>query len=277
MTIRMDMHIHTTASDGTQTPKELMAELKETGIDLFSITDHDNIGNIREMIDLAQDEEMTFIPGVELSATYKSKEIHLLTYGIDPENESLRAIVAENQRIRDEHNEAIIGFAAEKIDAVSLTGYKTYQRDPSVGGWKALNYLCDQGVVEGLYDFFDIISDFGRQLTFHGPEVLLPKLKDLGLTVILAHPPAYFNGEELDEAYLDHFRKLGIDGIECYSPYYKEEGASDYYVDYCNAHDLIVTNGSDYHGGFIPSRKLGYPNRSITPKALENLLVKMKP
>ncbi len=273
MNYRIDTHIHTTASDGTLYPNELLNEIKELGIKIFSITDHDTIGNVDKMKKLVDNEELTFIPGVEISVTYKGKEIHLLTYGnsISEENIKLMNILNKNSLIRNKFEDDFMYFVAQKFN-FSFNEYVSYIRNPKNGGWKAENFLKDRGIISSLPDIFKLIDESGIKILFRNPKEIIEELKEIGLIVVLAHPPAYFKGELLNEDFLDYFRKLGIDGIECYSPYYKDISDANYYKDYCKKYNMLIMSGSDYHGDFVNTRQLGVPERYISEKSLEKLL-----
>lgn len=268
----VDLHIHTTASDGTLTPEELIVEIKDNDIELFSVTDHDSMAHVPEMMVVAKREGVLFIPGIELSATFMDRELHLLTYGINPEDPRMIKRVTRNQSIRETHNRAVIEYVSQKNKEISLEGYEKFVRDPSRGGWKAENYLLTMGVTNSLSDFFEIIKEMGRKLTFDPLEAVLPELVAMGYTVILAHPPAYFKGNCISEGILNELKGLGLSGIECYSPYYKEASEYEYYKQYCLKNSLLVTSGSDYHGKFISSRKLALPKVTSQEVSFDALL-----
>ncbi|MBE0450508.1 MAG: PHP domain-containing protein [Clostridia bacterium] len=255
----IDLHMHTTASDGTQTPSELLEAILKKNIALFSITDHDSISNIDEMILLANEANVKFIPGVEVSAMYKGQEFHLLTYGIRTDDAELMKILSTNQIIRDDHNRKVIEYVSTFVPEVSTADYDAYERNPKSGGWKSENYLSDKNVTQSLNDFFDIVSKMDEQLVFPRLEEVLPKLVKLGYPVILAHPPAYNRRQFLSFSTLDELRHWGISGIECYSPYFRFDSDTTYYRNYCKRNNMMITSGSDHHGDFIPARVLGIP------------------
>jgi len=269
---QVDLHMHTVASDGTQTPEELLKEVVDKDIKVFAITDHDSVDSIDAMCELAKATDRVFLPGVEISTTYKEKEFHLLTYGVDTQNPVLQEILKDNQKVREAFNIKIIEHIQQKNHSVSVEEYLEYQRDPSWGGWKAENYLREIGAIHHLGDLFGMLHDMEEQMTFQSPATIIPQLKSMGVKIVLAHPPAYYGGDPLSMDMLDHFRKLGVDGIECFSPYYKEEIQSAYYVDYCKAYDLMISCGSDYHGAFIKTRHMGHPNKSIDELMIHPLL-----
>lgn len=270
--VQVDMHMHTKASDGTQTPIELLDEINEKGIKIFAITDHDSVDNVREMMTLTKDTDIVYIPGVEISMTYEGKEIHLLTYGVEPENEGLKKILVDNIGVREIFNLKIIKHVKTLNASVSVEDYLAYDRDPSWGGWKAENYLREIGAIHHVGDLFDMLGSMEERMTFRSPDEMIPALKALGAKIILAHPPAYYGGAELSAEFLDHFKTLGIDGIECFSPYYKEETQSEYYTSYCEDNNLMISCGSDYHGVFIRTRHLGYPEKYRDELSIEALI-----
>ncbi|MEA1975802.1 MAG: PHP domain-containing protein [Bacillota bacterium] len=277
MKYRIDTHMHTTASDGTLNPQELLNEINKKNIKVFSITDHDTIANIDEMIELTKDSDVIFIPGVELSVTYMGKEIHLLTYSskINSKNEGIMKVINENRILRGQFEDKYMAFVSNKFK-FELEEYKSYKRDPKEGGWKAFSYLKEKGIVSTIQEIIALIRESGIPFLFKQPKEILPTLKELGLLVVLAHPPAYFKGEQLSKDFLDYFKLLGIDGIECYSPYYNDQSEALYYTEYCKENGLLIMSGSDYHGSFTPSRKLGVPERSISEKSLQKLLAMIK-
>ena len=272
MSVQVDLHMHTVASDGTQTPKELLNELIEKDIRIFAITDHDSVDSIEEMHRLVADTDRVFIPGVEISTSYKGKEIHLLTYHLKSDNPVLMEILTENQKVREAFNKKVIKHVSTLKPDVSLDDYLGYERDPSWGGWKAENYLREIGAIHHLGDLFQMLRTMDDVMTFETPDVIIPRLKAEGAVIVLAHPPAYYGGEPLPEEMLNYFLEVGIDGIECFSPYYKEESASDYYTDYCKEKGLMISCGSNYHGDFIHTRHMGVPYKTLDDLMIDPLL-----
>lgn len=264
MTRWVDLHIHTTASDGTQTPEEVMLELIEKEIKVFAITDHDSVEHVALMKQLASKQAVTYIPGVEVSVSYGTQELHILVYGVDPEAPRLAEILEKNQAIREAHNLKLIRYVGSKYSEITEAGYHDFVRNPKHGGWKALNYLMEMGNIKSLHALFETIAEMNTPLIFMPHDEVMPKLKALGYTLILAHPPQYFGGERLSEAFLNDLVELGLDGIECYSPYYNDEADRSYYLAYCERKGLMITSGSDYHGSFIQSRLLGVPQTDIS-------------
>jgi len=219
--------------------------------------------------ELAKANSIDFIPGVEISVSFEGKELHILTYGVSTEDDALAEILRRNQAIRESHNLALVTFACERHD--STFDFDLYAHEATRGGWKALNYLLDKGIASSISDFFGLIDAFGKPLVFEPYDEVIPKLHALGYLLVLAHPPAYYGGQQLPIEMLDMLVSLGIQGIECYSPYYKTQEDADYYLDYCRERSLVITCGSDYHGAFIPSRKLALPAKMTMDVSYERL------
>lgn len=272
MTGLVDLHIHTDASDGTMTALALMNEIKEKSVTLFSVTDHDTIDKIDEMINLANQNGVDFIPGVEISVTFGKVELHILTYGIDTKDEHLLEILNHNQAIREAHNLAVVEYALGKQPIFQIEEYENYISNPKRGGWKAVNFLIDKGIVKSISDFFALVEEMGTPLTFDPYDEMIPKLKALGYTLVLAHPPAYFKGEVLNAQFLDELVEMGIQGIECYSPYYSSSDERQFYLEYCQRKELVITSGSDYHGTFIRTRHLAYPDTTTDQVSYTQLM-----
>lgn len=260
MSRKVDLHLHTYASDGQWSPEEVIENLDKNNIKIFSVTDHDEVDCTPKMTELVKDrDDLTYIKGVEGTVDYKGKEHHILTYYIDETNEELLKLIAYNSAAREAYNVALMDWLSSEYPNVSTDDYKRYVFNPYQGGWRALCYLQDAGVVSGLQDYFAKTKGFHFEKQFLLPEAYIPKMAALGYKTVLAHPPAYAAGDIYDEGSLDYFRELGLSGIECYTTYLKDPSNSQYYVDYCNKYNMMITGGSDCHGGFA-SRHIGHPD-----------------
>ncbi len=264
MSRKVDMHLHTYASDGQWSPEEVIENLDINNIKIFSITDHDEVGCTPKITEFLVDrDDLIYIKGVEGTVSYKGIEHHILTYYIDETNETLLELIAYNRAARDDFNDALMDWLSSDYPHVSANAYKDYVYDPFQGGWRAFGYLQDAGVVTDLHDYFAKTKGFHFVKQFLLPEDYIPEMAELGFKTVLAHPPAYTKGDIYEEEHLDYFRELGLSGIECYTTYLKNPSNSQYYVDYCNKHNMMITGGSDCHGGFA-SRHIGQPDVNET-------------
>jgi predicted metal-dependent phosphoesterase TrpH len=259
MDLRADLHLHTTASDGCWTPEQLVEEVRQTGIGLFAVTDHDSLGSLRVTADLIRGSGLSFLPGAELSACMGGQLYHLLAYGIDPHDPTLNSLVlASNLRLQAASDDAIAMLVKAGFD-ITLDDYVAYDWDRRRGGWKALNFLIDRGFCRDVRSYFDELF-VGRlahpQADFPPPELLIAAAQNAGGLVVLAHPGARsYNG--LGRERLDDLVDMGLSGLECYSMHH-DAMTTLRFLEYCRGRDLLITGGSDCHGGLV-QRSLGHP------------------
>jgi predicted metal-dependent phosphoesterase TrpH len=262
---KVDLHMHTTASDGTWTPAELIEVIKEKEIGLFAVTDHDSVKNVKETAELAQKFGITFIPGIELNSVHKGLNIHILGHGIDIENKKLENVVIKNTDFINKKDDESIKELEKNYNNVSFVEYKEYENNPAKGGWKALNYIKDKGLCNTHKQFFELFESKGEKLfrfmEFVSPREAIEAIIDAGGIPVLAHPGAGFYGEDYIAIVNDIF-SYGIKGIECYHPDNNEE-VTNYCTKFCYNNDLKITAGSDCHGTFLQHRMIGKPELSL--------------
>lgn len=271
--MRADLHMHSTASDGSLTPEELIERLKEEGIELFSLTDHDTTANSEIMERLAKKNNIKYIKGVEVSSTYEGEMFHILGYNIDVNNNELQEIINENERLLIEKDDNSIKLLVSQGFPVDFDEYLNYENDPRRGGWKSLNYLIDKGICKNIDEFFNNIFNEKRKLafpTFADPQKVISAIKKAGGIAVLAHPRYGKSKFQLIDI-LNRFKNMGVDGIECSHTNHSEDEIKEC-IKFCNDNDLLITGGSDYHGGLIEKRKLGKPEFFINSKGIELLL-----
>jgi len=261
--VKVDLHIHTQASDGTWTPAQVVERVRAAGIGLFAVTDHDSIDNVATTEALVCGSGLRFLRGVEVSTTLNGSLYHVVAYGIDlaatAGSAALRRLLRTNRRQLEDSNLESLCVLLRDGFPIDLAAYEAYENDQARGGWKGLNFLVDQGLCAGVGDYFGRIFNDSRPVpfpTFPPPAEVIQTIGGAGGVPILAHPGANLLPTS-DEA-LEAFRQVGIRGLECYATYH-DAADTRRYVDWCRRHDLLVTGGSDCHGEFIPSRKLGLP------------------
>lgn len=256
---KVDLHIHTNASDGTWSVDELLEEIKKKDIKIFSITDHDTVQNIKKMESIIKPKEIKFVPGVEISTSYEGREYHLTIYNYDIENEEINNLVKWNLATRLDYNMEFISYMSKLNKNISKKDYIKYTNDVNRGGWKSLNYMIDNKIHKNMQEHFIDVSKSGLKLIFKSPEEVIKICKKSGGKVFLAHPAYYKKVGVIEKEKLDFWIENGIDGIECFSPYTTNKNQVDYYINYCKNNNLMISGGSDCHGLFIPERQLGKP------------------
>ncbi|HEY88113.1 MAG TPA: PHP domain-containing protein [Thermoflexia bacterium] len=258
--MRVDLHIHTTASDGRWTPEQVIAGVQAEGIGLFAISDHDSIANVAETERLARAAALRFLRAVEISTTVGGNIFHILAYNIDLKAPALRSLLAENTAKMEATDDHDIRALIELGYPLDFEEYQHYTYERTRGGFKSLNYLLDKGLCASPQEFFEQLSPkFGRIWPdFLHPTETVAVIRAAGGVPILAHPGASFrNLGGVTEATLNSLLPYGIAGVECYSQYHDEE-TTQRCVAWCERHDWLITGGSDYHGGYV-NRQLGVP------------------
>jgi len=271
--MRADLHIHTTASDGTWDPVQLVRELKREGIGAFAVTDHDSTDNVAEAAALAQAEGLVFLPGVELNSTKNGHNYHILGYGVDIDAPALKELCAYNSALLLKKDDDSIRILEEEGWPVSLEEFRHYSYDRHRGGWGSLAYLEDKGLCKGVGDFFGRIFTSEHNLGFPDfPSVreVISVIHQAGGAAICAHLASDFHGPGLS-ACLPQMMEEKPDGFECYHSNHSEEN-SRLLAGHCRKNGLMISGGSDCHGLFVPSRHLGIPRINAEDLHLPGIL-----
>lgn len=266
---RVDLHIHTTASDGRWTLPALIEALQSTGIGLFAVTDHDTVGSVAEVEALARDAGLAFLRGVEISTKMDGRLIHILAYGYDLDHAPLVDFIHQNEARLRAYDDELLQRLVEAGYDLDLADYEAYTWDRRRGGWKSLNYLIDQGLCRDAHGFFnelfvgELEVDFPN---FLAPEEVIPLIREGGGVPVWAHPATALSKDrryrpEDDERVMAQMVGWGIAGLECYTCHH-DDGWTTRMVDWARRYDLLMTGGSDSHGGFV-GRQLGRPEISL--------------
>jgi len=272
--LRTDLHIHSTASDGSWSPEEVVVRLIEKGIRVFSVTDHDSVENTERVAAEGERRGLAYLPGVEVSVTYQGMEHHITAYGFDPEATALSELLAHNQQVRREHNLVLIEELARRDRRVDLASYVDYDYDPRRGGWKPLNYLHDRGVAEGLEDYWSVTAGLVPEKVFLTPAEGILAIESSGGVPFLAHPSGYGAAGRMPAGELEAWVRFGVRGVECYSSSCSTEDA-EAYARFCAECGLLVSGGSDCHGAFL-ARDLGFPEVTLGMLRLGDLLDRLQ-
>ena len=251
MTNPFDLHIHTTASDGSDTPAELLGKLRSAGVRLFSVTDHDTVGGTLEMEKLVP-EDMRFIRGVEFSCVSPVGKCHILGYGFDTDHPAFCAALEEGRTLRLEKLERRLGKLREDHGVVLTERERQWLLSLNSPGKPHLGrILVERGMAADLDSAIRTYlgSVPGRDRI--EAETAIRAIVESGGISVWAHP---LGGEgekrltpEKFAAQLETLLGYGIRGMECWYSRYslKEVG---FLLEQAKEHGLIVTGGSDYHG-----------------------------
>ena len=266
--MRADLHVHSTASDGTVSPRDLVALALERELDVLAIADHDSVEGLPEAFDGAAGTPLTIVPAVELSAVSGSADVHILAYFVDPADPNL---AAELTRLRDARHHRAVAM----VEALSRAGYRVSLDDVlalSDGGAVGRSHIARALVGSGAAES---VSDAFRRLIGRGKPYYVPKdssppgdvvttVRALGGVPVLAHP-----GVTAVDSLIPDLIGAGLLGIEAYHADHTAE-QRQYYAEMAASLGLLVTGGSDYHGPGGPNPHLG--SVYVPPAAVEALL-----
>jgi predicted metal-dependent phosphoesterase TrpH len=261
---KVDLHMHTIASDGSYSPRELIKEALKAKLKLIAITDHDTLNGVEETEKLALASGLSFLKGVEVSSVFEGHLFHILAYGIQMKNIKLIELLKNNREILEKQDDESIKLLIKEGFNLNLNEYKAYEHNVNRGGWKALNFLIDKGICTGTKDYFEKLFIGKRSIDlpkFSNAQEVINVIKEAGGVPVLAHP---FYERPLNPVTdnLGKFKDMGIKGVECYHPNHSN-CAIDLCLKFCVGENLITTGGSDFHGQLITTRKLGVPEVSF--------------
>ena len=249
----IDLHIHTTFSDGTDSPEEILNKVRDSGIGCFSVTDHDSVKAGTVIPQLLSEDDPCFIPGVEFSSKDEYGKYHILGYGIDPLHEAIRSVVEHGHSLRMKKlirrleclkSEFGFGFPDSEIEKlISLDN----PGKPHIGQLM-VKYGYAETKDEAISRYLNRSSFAGEHIR---PEEAIKGILGAGGIPVLAHPFYGSGGERIEgddmEYRLRRLVEYGLKGIESFYPGFSVEQRLFALV-LADRYDLFVTAGSDFHG-----------------------------
>jgi 3',5'-nucleoside bisphosphate phosphatase len=273
-TMFADMHIHSTFSDGTFSPAEIIMQAKAKEVSLLCIADHNCIDAYETLIPLCSANGVQCISAVELDCVHDSVVYHVLAYGFDLADKAFRSFIVENSDKLEQMSIGLIKKMSIDYPVLTLQDYNTYQYNRTRGGWKGINYLLDKGFTSTLKDGLRFYSQYQCNYIDCGfPTVAqtCEQIKSAGGLPVLAHPCDKIALDDQFEEKLNLLCEQGIEGFECYYPL-QDHSYTKACLDFCTLHGLAVTCGSDSHGAFTPELSIGVPEVSRDKLNLKHLL-----
>ena len=249
----LDLHMHTTVSDGTDTPEAILAHVKAAGIGLFSVTDHDAIEGCRRILAVRTKDDPAFVPGIEFSCRDEEGQYHILGYGYDPDAAAINAAVTEGHAFRMRKITGRLDFLKEKF------GFTFKEEDvdrllslPNPGKPHIGNLMVSYGYAKTKEE---AIETFINQAEFRDqyvrPEDAIQGILKSGGIPVLAHPP-YGSGDQLIlwkelDARIQKLMGYGLLGVEAFYSGFTKKLRNEVLA-LAEKYDLYVTAGSDCHG-----------------------------
>lgn len=277
----IDLHVHTTASDGTFTPEEVVEEAYKQNLTALAITDHDTIQGVKCAVDYGKKMAQTGKPievvsGVELSVEYKKRDIHMLGLMIDYENTSFIKALDDAQAERSQRNDKMVENLADAGIDITMDELKKLSGDAVITRAHFGKLLLQKKYVKTLSEAFDkYLGEDGPYYVprkYITPEDGIDLIRSAGGIPILAHPLLYKLPDEELDTLVHRLKNHGLMGIE--TIYSGNTGFDEGIVRrYANKYDLLITGGSDFHGANKPLIKLGVGrgNLKVPYSILEDL------
>lgn len=261
--MRADLHAHTSASDGSLSPSSLVSLALRVPLDVLAITDHDSVAGVPEALEAARGTALTLVPGVELSAVWEGRDVHILGYFVDYRDERLLAHLTDLRAARVRRAETTVAALKEAGYEISLDDVLSLAEGGAVGRSHVARALVNGGHADTVTEAFRQL--LGRGCPFYVPKdvrspiEVLEVILSAGGVPVLAHP-----GVTKADDVIPTLVGSGLMGIEAY---HAEHSPSDRdrYAWLARSLGLIATGGSDYHGPEAPKQDLG----SVTVPTVE--------
>ncbi len=241
----VDLHIHTTASDGFLTPAEAVEKSCRNKIFFLSITDHDSAAGLEEALKTGESLGVKVIPGIELSTVLNQQDVHILGYGFNPKDSFLIEKLNSLQRRREKRMKEMVKRAVQAGIDITYEEVVELARSGSLSRAHLARLLVEKGIVQNITEAFQIYLARGKPFFVEKEEITpleaINFIKKLGGIAVLAHP-----GVTNLDSEIDSLIDCGLKGVEAYYSDHTPEQTL-YYLDLAKRRKLLVTAGSDAH------------------------------
>ncbi len=256
----IDLHVHTTASDGTYTPSEVIQIAFEMGLKAIAITDHDTVSGVANALDAAKNLDIEVIPGIEFSTEINNTSIHILGLYVDYRNKELIELSSKIINSREIRAKKIVQKLNELLESpkINFNDVKI-KANNLIGRPHIAEVLVEKGVVHTINEAFEKFLKRGApayiprfKLT---PIEAVSFLKNIGAIPILAHP-CHISKEINLEELINDLIEVGLAGLEIYYPDHSNEDITKL-LELTEKYDLVVSGGSDSHGELTKETPIG--------------------
>lgn len=257
--LTIDLHTHSSCSDGSLSPRQLVREAARAGLVAIALTDHDTMAGLEEAMAAGREAGVEVISGIEISTDLDGRDVHLLGYGAAPDNPKLRALLAELQAVRENRNAAILS----RLDRLGIRLSRS-DLTASTAGQIGRPHIARQLVLHGHANSIDhafrrFLRENGRAYVAGGKfpaSEAIRVIREAGGVAVLAHPTTLDHILRGVPAIVEKLAKNGLGGIEVYYPGHNRKICQGL-LELAEQWQLAVTGGSDYHGALKPEIKLG--------------------
>ena len=274
----IDLHCHTTASDGLMTPHNIIKHAIHEGVNVLAIADHDSVNGLDEANQAAGEVGMCFIPAIELSVEFPTGDFHLLGYGIDYKNDDLLEQLSRLKSIREARIPRIIERLKNVKIELTLEDVKEESQCAVPGKPHVARALVKKGYASDVGAAIKTYLNKGMPGYVHkekiDPAFAFKIIKNAGGLPVLAHPKSLKceDSREYDRI-IESFIRHGLVGIEVYASIHKDVDVK-IFTEIAQRHHLAATGGSDFHGE--NGERLGYyGNCRIIPEGCAQSLLRL--
>jgi predicted metal-dependent phosphoesterase TrpH len=281
--VGIDLHIHSTASDGTFTPSQIVSHALKLKLKAIAITDHDTLAGSSAALNSGIPAALEFLTGVEISAApppiyHQAGSFHLLGYSIHLADSELNQTLEVLQLARKNRNPAIINRLNELGISISLDEVREEAGDVQLGRPHIAQILISKGVVSSIGEAFDQFLGTDKPAYVDKYRVQCSKaigaILGAGGIPVLAHPGLleYESETQLDDL-ISQLKQMGIQGVEVYYPEHTAD-QTRLFAELARRHDLLLTGGTDFHGSIHPDIEMGSGkgNLSVSYEIYEKLI-----
>ena len=262
---KIDLHIHTTASDGTLSPADVVARAVKLGLKAIAITDHDTVAGSKAALQAGIPAALEFLTGVEISAAPPSfypgpGSFHLLGYAVDLENPILNQTLEKLQQARKNRNPEILK-RLEKL-GFFLTQDEIHRQvgTGQLGRPHIAQLLVKKQVVSSIDEAFEKLLGNGKPAYVDKYRVpcgrTIETIHKAGGIAVLAHPGLLNVKDSEMEPLFEKLKKMGLQGVEVYYPEHTAD-QTRLFAELAQHHGLMLTGGSDFHGTIQPEIEMG--------------------
>lgn len=260
MQIQYDLHSHSTASDGTLTPTELVRKARQQGVDVLALTDHDTTAGLEEARMVAAQVGLTLVNGVEISVTWERRTVHIVGLNVDPQHEPLRQGLARLRAFRD-WRAAEIGRRLEKANIPdALAGASRYASGSIISRTHFAHYLVEIGRSKSVREVFKrfLVKDKPGHVPGQWAQLAeaVGWIVDAGGQAVIAHPARYGLTATKLRKLMDEFAHAGGEAMEVVTGSHSPDECLNMAA-HVRRQGLFASCGSDYHGPENPWIELG--------------------
>jgi predicted metal-dependent phosphoesterase TrpH len=256
----IDLHIHTTASDGSFSPHEIVEMALDVGLTAIAITDHDTTSGNAEALAAGAELGIEIVTGIELSMNHAQTSFHMLGYFINPDDETLNERLKEVRRFREERNPRIIAKLNDLGMEITIEEALAKASGDTLGRPHIAAVLIEEGYVKNNQEAFDRYLAKGAAAYVERERLssaeAIELIKGAGGVAVLAHPGTYALSVRVLNEVVSGLADAGLGGIEIIYPEHTRTLQKKYY-EIAERYGLAVTGGTDFHGKIKPDIKLG--------------------